>query len=127
MVLGNETRERLADNQADVQRQTGVSPRAAARAIEQNDKVRVLQNQVPGQGIGHHRFQAGEAYVPVDREEPARRFGQEHLAVAGIGKPELLKGGFIRRERLRGGSGVLPWTRFITIALRLCQTDVMFP
>lgn len=48
--------------------------------------VRMLQDQVPGQGAWRHRFEAGEAYVAIDADEPARRFGLEHLNAPSFGR-----------------------------------------
>jgi hypothetical protein len=47
--------------------------------------VGVLQDQVPGQGLWRHRFEAGEADAAIDSDEPARRFGQEQLRAPAFG------------------------------------------
>ncbi len=104
VVFGDKPRERLADDQADVERQAGVRPRASAGAVQQDDVIRVFQDHVPGELVGHHGLEPGEADIAAHGDEPARCIGQQHLAVVGVGEPELGPGG-------AGGRGRSPRVR----------------
>ena len=60
LVFRHETGKRLADDQADVERQARIGPGAAARTVERNDVVGMLQNDVSGQRIGDDLLQVPE-------------------------------------------------------------------
>jgi len=81
VMLGHETGERLADDQADVERQAGVGARGAAGAIQYHDVIGVLQHNVAGEGVGDNLLQVGQADLSLDGDQLLCRLQGHDLAV----------------------------------------------
>ncbi len=95
-MFEHETCEWLTDDQADVQRETGVRAGGAARAFQRDDVIGVAQHDVARQRIRHDVFQIAEFDVAVYPHQLARRFERDDFAVIGVGKRVA------RRRVLRG-------------------------
>ncbi len=86
VVLGDETGERLADNEADVERLAGIGARGAAGALQDHDVIGVLQHDVAGAGVGEYLLQVGQADLFLDGDQLLGCLQWHDLAVVSIGE-----------------------------------------
>ncbi len=93
MVVGNQTGEGLADDQADVQGQAGILAGRPAGTFQDGDVIRVLQDDVAGALVRDDVLQVGQTDVLLDADQLRGSFQRDDLAVVGVG--EVLPGGTV--------------------------------
>ena len=86
MVLRDEARERLADDEADVERQAGILSNRPARALERDDVVRFAHHDVARRGVRDDLLEVPQLHRRVQRDELLRGVGRNDLPVVPIGE-----------------------------------------
>ncbi len=86
VMIGDERGERLADDDADIERQAGVRPCAAAGAVEENQVVGVFEDQIARPRVGEDRFQPGQVKRFLQRHQTSGGRRQDDLAVVAVGE-----------------------------------------
>ena len=86
MVLDGEGGERLADDEADIQRQAGIFHRLAAGAIQHGDMIGILEDDIARLLEGDDVFQVLKADLLVDGDQLARQIPAAALAVVAFGE-----------------------------------------
>lgn len=86
MVFFDEAGERVADDQADIQRQAGIFARGAAGAVQGQDVLGVLENEIARLGIRNDFFQARKLDRFVDGYQLGGSLERNDFAVIAFGK-----------------------------------------
>jgi len=85
-MVGDKTGKGLADDQADVEGQTGIGPRSTAGTVEGDDVVRVLQHDVAGQAVRNGLLQVGQADVLIHSDQLLCPLQRHNFAMVGVSK-----------------------------------------
>jgi hypothetical protein len=84
VVLGYEASKWFTYDQTNIDWLARIGSRRAARALQDNNMIGILQHNITRLGIGNDLLQIGNGDIPIDRNQPFGCFKRHNLSMIGI-------------------------------------------